>query len=36
MQSIKNQEMRHSIKGQSGQMGKSKEQITHISKKSPR
>jgi hypothetical protein len=36
MQFVKNQEMGHSTKGQSGQMGKRKEQITHISKKSPR
>jgi hypothetical protein len=33
---IINQEMGHSRKGQSGQMGKTKEQIIYIAKKSQR
>jgi hypothetical protein len=33
---IKNQEMGHSTKGQGRQMGKTKEKIIYISKKSPR
>jgi hypothetical protein len=36
MHIVKNQEMEHSIKRKSGQVGKTKEQIIYITKKSPR
>jgi hypothetical protein len=35
-QIVRNQEMGHSTKGQSGQMGKTNEKIMYIAKKSPR